>query len=338
MKRGIERFTYVLANQLIKKYNVKITLFIWDTPNRVNWGSWDSRIEFKFVPYTRYFQSYIAKIFYMIWSFWKIPDAYLINFLYHGESVLPKTSNLYYVLHAPASLIPDRYAYIATKYEKYNSLTFISVSEFVKKTSELYFKSHQNFVIHHGLDFSSIDRKLNYQNNSKLKILTVAALESWKGIQHIISVFNNSEIKQNFEYHIIGEGPYRDKLYQEVKNCNAEGSIFLLGMKNNVTSLYCNYDIYCQLSDGEAFGFSIIEAMSAGLPTIVNNISPFDLLFPSDKVIKIEKNNHEQLKLKLLDLLSHDERQKFGLKGQAFVSITFTIDKMVKSYYDLFNN
>ena len=52
-----------------------------------------------------------------------------------------------------------------------------------------------------------------------------------ESIQHIISVFNNSEIKQNFEYHIIGEGPYRDKLYQEVKNCNAEGSIFLLGMK-----------------------------------------------------------------------------------------------------------
>ena len=92
------------------------------------------------------------------------------------------------------------------------------------------------------------------------------------------------------------------------------------------------------MEDGEAFGFSIIEAMSVVKPTIVNNISPFDLLFPSDKVIKIEKNNHEQLKLKLLDLLSHDERQKFGLKGQAFVSITFTIDKMVKSYYDLFNN
>ena len=30
--------------------------------------------------------------------------------------------------------------------------------------------------------------------------------------------------------------------------------------------------IYCQLSDGEAFGLSIIEAMGAGLPTIVNNI------------------------------------------------------------------
>ena len=74
----------------------------------------------------------------MIWSFCAISDAYLINFLYHGESVLPKTSNLYYVLHAPASLIPDRYAYIATKYEKYNSLTFISVSEFVKNIGTIF--------------------------------------------------------------------------------------------------------------------------------------------------------------------------------------------------------
>ncbi len=338
MKRGIERFTYILANQLIKNYNIKITLYVWDTPDRVDWGSWDSKIEFKFVPYSKYLQSYLARVFYRIWSFSKKTDAYLINFLYHGESVLPKTSNLFFVLHAPASLIPNRYKYIAANHKKYNSLTFISVSEFVKKTSALYFNSNQNFVIHHGLDFSSIKRKTFYKQDNKLKILTVAALESWKGIQHVISVFSKSEIKENFEYHIIGEGPYREQLNQEVKRNNAEDSILFFGKKNNVESLYCNYDIYCQLSDGEAFGLSIIEAMGAGLPTIVNNISPFDCLFPSDKVIKIEKNNNEELKFKLLELLSANKRQKLGLKGQEFVSTTFTLEKMVSHYYNLFKN
>jgi len=327
-----------LANQLTKTNNVKITLFVWDTPDRINWGKWESKIQFKFVPYSKYLQSSLAKIFYKIWSFWNYADAYLINFLYHGEVILPKKSKIYYVLHSPASLIPNRYEFMASKYRKYKHLTFISVSEFVKKSSESYFDSHKNSVIHHGLDFSQIDRKINYEKNGKLKILTVAALESWKGIQNVISVFNEDKIKQNFEYHIIGEGPYRDELFQEVKKYNAEKCVLLLGRKNNVESLYCNYDIYCQLSDGEAFGLSVIEAMGAGLPTIVYNIPPFDLLFPSDKVMKIEKNYNDQLKLKLFDLLSSDERQKFGLKGQKFVLNTFTLEKMASQYYDLFNN
>ena len=304
----------------------------------MDWGDWNPKIEFKFVPYTKYFQSYIARIFYRIWSIWSKPDAYLINFLYHGELVLPKTSRLYYVLHSPASLIPNRYEFIKCNYKKFNFLSFISVSAFVKLESKPYLNSSQNSVIHHGLDFSNINRKTNYEQNGKIKILTVAALESWKGIQNIISAFNDIEIKQNFEYHIIGDGPYREQLYQDIKKYNAVESVFLCGRKNNVESLYCNYDIYCQLSVGEAFGLAIIESMYAGLPAIVYNIPPFDLIFPSDKVFKIEKNNNEQLKFKFLDLLSSIERKKFGLNGQKFVSESLTIEKMANDYYDLFNS
>jgi len=324
-----------LANQLTKKNNVKITLFVWDTPNKINWGKWDSNIEFKFVPYSKYFQVFIATIFYKVWSFWNNADAYLINFLYHGEGILPKKSKIYYVLHSPASLIPHRYEFIEREYIKYKNLTFISVSEFVKKTSESFLDSENNIVIHHGLDYSNIDRKNNYAEDGKLKILTVAALESWKGIQHVISTFSDDKIKQNFEYHIVGEGPFFDELYHQIKKYNAEESILLLGTRSDVESLYCNYDIYCQLSEGEAFGLSVIEAMGAGLPTIVYNLSPFDLLFPSEQVIKLEKNSEHQLKYELLDLQSMDKRQKFGLKGQKYVLDTFTIEKMVDNYYDL---
>ena len=31
------------------------------------------------------------------------------------------------------------------------------------------------------------------------------------------------------------------------------------------------YDIYCHLSEGEAFGLAIVEAMGAGLPAILND-------------------------------------------------------------------
>ncbi len=323
---------------MIRKNNVKITLFVWDTPKRISWGKWNPKIEIKFVPYSKYFQGFIAAIFYRVWSLWNHADQYLINFIYHGEGILPKKSKIYYVLHSPASLIPHRYEFIQRKYIKYKNLTFISVSEFVKKSSEPYFGSEKNTVINHGLDFSKIDSKNNYLEDGKLKILTVAALESWKGIQDVISSFSEDEIKQNFEYHIFGEGPFYNELYHQIKKYNAEDSILLMGRSSNVESLYCNYDIYCQLSTGEAFGLSVIEAMAAGLPTIVYNIPPFDLLFPSEEVIKIEKNSKEQLKHELLDLQLIDKRQKVGFKGQKYVLDTFTIEKMADNYYDLLND
>ncbi len=303
----------------------------------VEWGDWESGIKFKFVPYSKYYQSLLAKIFYKIWTWRNSADIYLINFLYHGELSIPKTSTIFYVLHSPATLIPKRYEFIKAEYQKNKNLKFISVSNFVKKSSEPYFDNNSNSVIHHGIDLAKIKQKNDYHQNGKLKILTVAALESWKGIQHVISAFSSKAIKENFVYHIIGEGPYRKELSRQIKKYNIEDSVILLGWKNFVESLYCKYDIYCQLSEGEAFGLSVIEAMGAGLPTIVYDIPPFDLLFSSDKVIKIEKNNNEQLKLKLRNLLNTDARQKLGLRGQEFVSNNFTLEKMANDYNDLFD-
>ena len=62
------------------------------------------------------------------------------------------------MLHSPASLIPKRYEYINRIYKNYKKITFISVSEFVKKTSEKYLNAKRNIIINHGLDFSTITK------------------------------------------------------------------------------------------------------------------------------------------------------------------------------------
>jgi len=78
--------------------------------------------------------------------------------------------------------------------------------------------------------------------------------------------------------------------------------------------------------------------MGAGLPTIVYNTSPFDELFPSDELIKLDLNFKNQLKHELLDLLIADRRKMIGLKGQKYVLDTYTIEKMANKYYHLLNH
>ena len=169
-------------------------------------------------------------------------------------------------------------------------------------------------------------------------MITIAALEKWKGIQDIISIMAHESINKHFTYDIYGSGPYENDLKKMVTSLKLNSSIRIMGSISNVEEVLPNYDIYCQLSDGEAFGLSIIEAMACGLPVILYDIPPFNILFPSDKVVKVDRDIEDDLKLKLLGLLSLDKRESIGLGGLEFVTENFTAHKMAKEYIKLFNN
>ena len=311
---------------------MQVVLYAWETKKQIKWGKWHEKIQIRYVPYSRYFQKIIAKYFYFFWSRIDPPDSFLINFLYHGESVLPSSSKIHYVLHSPASLIKHRYTYISSKIKAFDNLNFIAVSDGVKTEAHHYLKSSPIKVIHHGIDLSIFQPKRSYYSNKKLRIVTVAALESWKGIQHIISSFSNSHISENFTYDIIGDGPYKSILKKKVVDSKLETSVIFLGHIENVESMIPSYDIYCQLSEGEAFGISVIEAMACGLPTIVSDCPPFDKIF-SNEVIKVSPNSIEDIIQKFRILETEEKRKEFGLKGKEYVHSNFSLEQMSRQYF-----
>ena len=338
LRRGIERFIYNLSNQLVRDNSIEIILYVWDINSKVDWGNWDEKIIIRKVPYFRFYQKIIAQLLYKFWVKLDKPDHILINFLYHGELVLPRKSNIYYVLHSPSSLIPQRYMFIKEKKNNFDNLCFVAVSNNVKEKATQFINPNQISLIHHGIQTNRFIKKTSYKKNQKLKLITIAALEKWKGIQDIISIMAHESINKHFTYDIYGSGPYENDLKKMVTSLNLNSSIRIMGSINNVEEILPNYDIYCQLSDGEAFGLSIIEAMACGLPVILYDIPPFNILFPSDKVVKVDRDIEDDLKLKLLGLLSLNKRESIGLGGLEFVSENFTAQKMAKEYIKLFNN
>ena len=283
LRRGVERFTYNLANQLAKDYKCKIIIYVWEGDDKIVWGEWTNNIKIRSVPYSRYFQGLIAKIFYYFWAKIDQPNQYILNFLYHGESVLPSSSNIYYVLHSPASLIPHRYEFIKQIRKKYINLSFIAVSESVKVDALPYIGKLKINVIHHGIDFDKFNAKPHYLDKEKLKILSISALEEWKGIQDVIRLLGDKELRNKFEYCVIGEGAYKNELENLISELDISSSVILKDNENNIEEIFANYDIFCHLSDGEAFGLSLFEAMACGVPSIVYDIPPFDLIFINHK-------------------------------------------------------
>jgi glycosyltransferase involved in cell wall biosynthesis len=321
-----------LTNQLAKDYKLKIIVYTWAVHDKVDWGIWDERINIRIVPYSRYFQKLIAKIFYYLWVKIDRPDNIILNFLYHGETALPAPSNIYYVLHSPASLIPHRYEYIREKANQFNHLSFIAVSDFVKQSAMPYLENKNIEVIFHGIDLNRFSHPVEYVNKGKIKLLTVAALEEWKGIQHVISILSDNELKNEFEYTIIGEGSYKNDLIEMINQNNLSSHVRFIDFEEKVESILPNYDIYCHLSDGEAFGLSLIESMACGLPIIVYDIPPFDTLFPTNIAIKLKNKSKELLKESLLELMSVNERKRIGESGRDFVRDKFMVENMAARY------
>lgn len=325
-----------MTNHLAKDYKLKIIVYTWGVHDKVDWGLWDERINIRIVPYSRYYQKLIAKIFYYLWVKIDRPDNIILNFLYHGETALPAPSNIYYVLHSPASLIPHRYEYIQEKANQFNQLLFIAVSDYVKQDALPYLGKMKIEVIYHGIDLNRFNHSIDYQNSGKIKLLTISALEKWKGIQDLICILADDDLKYKFDYYIIGDGPYKHELIGVINNLNLSSNVHLLGSEDRIESLLPNYDIYCNLSDGEAFGLSLMEAMACGLPAIVYDIPPFDSLIPPNSAKKVKNKSQTILKEYLIDFADKNERERIGKNGRNYVRENYSVEKMASNYYSLF--
>ena len=54
------------------------------------------------------------------------------KFLYHGESYLSRNLDIFYVLHTPSSLVPNRYEFIVNKSHRLNNCD-LSIISYVKE-------------------------------------------------------------------------------------------------------------------------------------------------------------------------------------------------------------
>ena len=137
-------------------------------------------------------------------------------------------------------------------------------------------------VIPNGINlnnFSGIDRDYDFRrqyamDNEKI-ILYVGRLVYEKGIQHLIGAM--PKILQN--YHdaklvICGKGGMLDELKQETKNLGIENKVYFTGYcdSKKVQKMYKCADIAVFPSTYEPFGIVALEAMLAGIPTVVSDV------------------------------------------------------------------
>jgi glycosyltransferase involved in cell wall biosynthesis len=99
-------------------------------------------------------------------------------------------------------------------------------------------------------------------------LITVCRLISLKNIDKII----RASVKTNTSVAVVGSGPEEYNLRELAGSLGANVTFFGQLDKSEVSKILLRSKIYLNLSDHEGLSFSLLEAMSSGLPSIVSNI------------------------------------------------------------------
>ncbi|OAT51423.1 glycosyltransferase family 4 protein [Providencia heimbachae] len=155
-----------------------------------------------------------------------------------------------------------------------NSKKVVFVSNFIKKKYETEYNitPTNGIVIHGGVNkiFRTLkEKRLNTLKKSPLKFITVSRIVRGKGYDRMLAIFEILyTMGLSFEWHIVGDGNYRDSLEKNINNSIISDRVILLGKRpeNKLPHLLSSYDLYILLSElEESFGLSYLEASACGL-------------------------------------------------------------------------
>lgn len=106
-------------------------------------------------------------------------------------------------------------------------------------------------------------------------VVTTGRAVFYKGIDFIIKCANeivHTHNVKNISFLYCGDGPNINNFKEMVKKYNLQDNFIFAGQRNDIKCILQSCHIGIQASKGEAFSLSILEYLSAGLPTLVPDI------------------------------------------------------------------
>lgn len=191
----------------------------------------------------------------------------------------------------------------------------IAVSEAVKKSYMKYYKvkSEKISIVYNGIPLDTLTQ--GYDNQPKIKerfeLLYIGRLTMGKGIDILLYTVQLLLKEYKVKLTIVGDGAFRPYCESLVRKLDIEQYVVFAGFDRELEKYYteCNIFVYPSLYE-EAFGISIVEAMSwglicvgtnkGGIPEVIQDnvngfisekATPYDLYLAISKAVQVYKLN-----------------------------------------------
>jgi glycosyltransferase involved in cell wall biosynthesis len=350
LQRGIEVYLWNLASTLAKD-GLGVDILTWDGPLNIPDYARLPGVKLHRVPFVRYFQAQFAVLYYVFWLLKGNYRSIFVCFAGYGEGPALRLARLIkpipfsIVFHFPPNLVPHRYR----EFKRWNfhrdAQYLIGVSQATADEVESWAGRHC-VLIGHGVDSERFrpDEALRMQVRHELDIgkdepvlISVAALEERKGMQWVIQALPRVlERMPKTHYLILGEGPFREKLVDQVRSLHLQNRVLFMGFQSEVAPYLAAGDVALLLSWGEASPISLLEFAASGLPILTSPHPPFPDLVQSAWGQMVPEQDIEQLSQAILELLSDTAlRTSRGKYGRDWAARNHSWCQVARQYIDL---
>jgi glycosyltransferase involved in cell wall biosynthesis len=204
--------------------------------------------------------------------------------------------------------------------------------------NQLINKGYENiYTVYNGIPKSKFIKKEKINQNSKVKIITVASINYRKGIDILIEAFLKLEIKyrNKISITIVGTGVDIKKFKALVSDNKLENHIKFLGLRNNIIELLVQNDIFLLPSRDEGLPIAMLEAMSVGLPLALTNVGSIpevmekDTYYPLEPTINSLVIFYQKLINNTIDLNKLSDKSVINFDNK------FSINTMINKYCEI---
>ncbi|MDU2460594.1 MAG: glycosyltransferase family 4 protein [Clostridium sp.] len=275
------------------------------------------------------------------------------NYLYKIEKV---SNNKPLILHLHNDYINKYNKKFEKKIKPIDSI--ITVSDFLKTRIMEASDSISVTTVHNGISIdkfkktSEVERsKLRKKysiNENDIVVIFAGRLSEEKGIKELLLAFNELPINMSIKLLIIGSSFFNDsresKFIKELKtiaNVNKDKIIFTGFIPyDEIGKYYSIADIGCVPSTcNEAFGLTVIEQMSIGLPMIVSNMGALPEIVSEGSSIIVEYDENYIHNIRnALEILYNDGNLRTRMANNAIRrSRLFSHNIYAKKYFEAIN-
>ena len=196
------------------------------------------------------------------------------------------------------------------------------------------------FTVHEGIDVERIAHTPPASVHAELWLPThaplvgnIGALVEHKGQRHLIdaAALVVRDVP-DARFVMLGEGPLRPALEQQVKHLHLEKHVFLPGFRADVIALLKSFDVFVMCSETEGLGTSILDAMAAGKPVVGTRTGGIpEVVEDGATGLLVPPADPRSLAEAIVQLLrTPSMRDRMGEAGWARVRERFTVDRMIE--------
>ncbi|CAM3055946.1 N-acetyl-alpha-D-glucosaminyl L-malate synthase BshA [Filibacter tadaridae] len=121
------------------------------------------------------------------------------------------------------------------------------------------------------VDPGSLKTEMGIKPHEKV-IIHISNLRKVKRIPDIIMSFKEIIKSVDAKMLIVGEGPEKLKMEALVKKEGLQNNVIFTGKRDDLPELLAMSDVMFHLSEKEAFGLVLLEALACGLPSVATNV------------------------------------------------------------------